>query len=89
MATRVDTNLQINKEFYSPEPDGPLLNAISEAEAVGTAPRGTAITYLKQIELVDDSKTNEEYLTDMTLNKSQLNKDLDPNGNPIKSAKEV
>ncbi len=67
MGTEVTTEIEINKEFFTPEPDGSLLTAVSNAEAGGTAPRGTAITYLKQIELVDDRKTNEEYLKSMTL----------------------
>lgn len=75
MGTVVNSSIQINKEFYAPEPDGALLGAISEAEAVGTAPRGTAITYLKQIELVDDSKTTEDYLKEMTVDPTQLKDD--------------
>lgn len=59
--------VKINKEFFSPEPDGPLLTAISNAEVNGTAPRGTSITYLKQIELVDDSTSADELLKDMVL----------------------
>jgi len=41
------------------------MEAISSAEANRTAPRGTVITYLKQIELVDEKKTNEDYLKEM------------------------
>ncbi len=83
------TKISINKEFYSPEPDGSLLGAISEAEAVGTAPRGTAITYLKQIELVDDSIPNEVYLKDMELNKAQLTNDVTPEGKSVKGETET
>lgn len=46
----------INKEFYSPEPDGNLLGNITASEVAGTAPRGTTIQYLKQIELADAGK---------------------------------
>jgi len=79
--------ISINKEFFSPEPDGGLLTAISNAEAIGTAPRGTGLTYLKQIELADPKISNETYLKDMTLvtpNKAeprqpQVNKQDNPN----------
>ncbi len=57
--------LTMNTEFFAPEPDGPLMEAISTAEANRTAPRGTVITYLKQIELVDEKTTNEDYLKEM------------------------
>jgi len=62
MGVEADYLVSINKEFYSPEPDGGLLSSISTAEAGGTAPRGTAITYLKQIELLDDNISNDEYV---------------------------
>jgi hypothetical protein len=67
MGTEVDSKVAINKEFYAPEPDGALLSAISDTEAAGTSPRGTTITYLKQIELVSEDVTNEDYLKDMEL----------------------
>ncbi len=75
MGTTVTSKVQINKEFFAPQPDGSLLSSISNAEGSGTAPRGTAITYLKQIELVPDDKTNEEYLKDMELTTQLESKD--------------
>jgi hypothetical protein len=63
--------ITINKDFYSPEPDGPFLTSISNAEVSGTAPRGTALNYLKQVELVDDNIPNETYLKDMILAQPQ------------------
>ncbi len=89
MGEKVITQVEINKEFYAPAPDGALLSSISEAEAVGTAPRGTAITYLKQIELVSDDKTNEEYLADMELFTPQLTNDIQPDGSGVKDGTTV
>jgi hypothetical protein len=65
-------SISINKEFYSPNPDGPFLTSISNAEVAGTAPRGTALNYLKQVELVDDNIPNEVYLKDMVLATEQV-----------------
>jgi len=87
MGETVTTQVTINKEFFAPAPDGSLLSSISEAEAVGTAPRGTAITYLKQIELVSDDKSNEEYLADMELYQPQLTSDIKPDGTDVKGGK--
>ncbi|MCI4436224.1 MAG: DUF4055 domain-containing protein [Ignisphaera sp.] len=67
MGTPYESLITMNTEFFSPEPDGVLLGAISTSESMGTAPRGTTITYLKQIELADDKISNEEYLKDMKL----------------------
>jgi len=67
MGVNEEYTVQINKEFYAPEPDGPFLTSISNAEVAGTAPRGTALNYLKQVELVDDNIPNEKYLKDMKL----------------------
>ena len=57
--------ITVNTEFFAPEPDGPLMEAISTAEANRTAPRGTVITYLKQIELLDAKIPNKDYLAEM------------------------
>ena len=65
MSTTVTTKVSINKEFFSPQLDGGLLSSISAAEAANTAPRGTTVEYLKQIELVDDAKTTDEYIKAM------------------------
>jgi len=65
MGTTVESKITVNTEFFAPEPDGSLMEAISSAEANRTAPRGTVITYLKQIELVDEKTSNETYLKEM------------------------
>ncbi len=67
MAVEVDTRISVNTEFFAPEPDGDLMASISTAEASGTAPRGTTITYLKQIELVDEKQDTVELLKNMEL----------------------
>ena len=84
MGTTVSSKITINRDFFTPEPDGPLLGALSEAEAIGTAPRGTTITYLKQIELVSDKDKTEDLLKDMELNIAQLGNDIGPDGKPIR-----
>ena len=85
MGTSVTSKVLINKEFFAPAPDGSLLSSISEAEAAGTAPRGTAITYLKQIELVSDDKTNEDLLKDMTLQTPETETETETETVPAKA----
>ncbi len=65
MAVTHDTVVRMNTEFFTPEPDGALLEALSTAEANKTAPRGTVVTYLKQIELADEKISNEDYIKEM------------------------
>ncbi len=65
MAAETTSVISMNTEFFAPEPDGPLLESLSTAEANRTAPRGTVVTYLKQIELVDEKKSNEEYIKEL------------------------
>lgn len=62
-----ETKIVMNTEFFTPEPDGKLLESLNTSETMGTAPRGTVITYLKQIELVDDKEDTEELLKGMVL----------------------
>lgn len=63
MGTTSDSVIKINTEFFTPEPDGSLVTAITAAEASKTAPRGTAIRYLQQIELVDEDADIEELIS--------------------------
>ncbi len=67
MAATYETKIVVNTEFFTPEPDGKLMESLNTAETMGTAPRGTVITYLKQIELVDDKEDTEDLLKDMVL----------------------
>ncbi len=65
MGTVVTSEVIINREFFAPELDGALLTSISDAETAKTAPRGTTIEYLKQIELVDDTKSTEDHVKEL------------------------
>lgn len=60
-----DIVIRVNTEFFTPEPDGDLLASLSEAEANSTAPRGTVVNYLKQIEIIDEKRDTEDYLAEM------------------------
>ncbi|RKY53929.1 MAG: hypothetical protein DRP93_05800 [Candidatus Neomarinimicrobiota bacterium] len=92
MAIEPESVISMNTEFFTPEPDGGFLDSLTNAEVQNTAPRGTVITYLKQIELVDEKKTNEDYLSELgplcnTCNDSIAEKDAsktrDDSGNLI------
>ncbi len=65
MGVSVSSEVSINKEFFAPQPDGSLLSSISSAETSNNAPRGTTINYLKQIELISEDITNEEYIKEL------------------------
>jgi len=98
MGTTVDSTIKMNTEFFTPEPDGSFLDSLTSAEVQSTAPRGTVITYLKQIELVDEKKSNEDYIKELgelcntcndSITERDSTKERDSSGNLIDKVKDT
>ena len=98
MGVTVDSAIKMNTEFFTPEPDGSFLDSLTSAEVQSTAPRGTVITYLKQIELVDEKKSNEDYIKELgelcntcndSITERDSTKERDSSGNLIDKVKDT